>query len=170
MIILFTGNGKGKTTASIGQAIRAAGNNKKAIIIQFIKGPWKSGEYNFIKALKNKNLKIVKGGKGFVRILGDKLPFKEHKKAAKKTLELAKKTILSKKYNLVILDEINVALKLKLIAKKEVVSLLKKTPKDIDLVLTGRNAPKELIELADIATEMKELKFNYRKAKRGLEY
>jgi len=170
LIIVFTGDGKGKTTAAIGQAIRAVGNKKKIIIIQFIKGPWKSGEDKFIKSLNNKNLKILKGGKGFVGILGDKLPLKEHKKAAQRTLKLAKQIILDKKYNLIVLDEINTAVNLKLIPKKEIVSILKKAANEIDIILTGRSAPKEFINLADIASEMRELKFNYRKAKIGLEY
>ncbi len=165
MIIIYTGNGKGKTTAAIGQAVRAVGENKKVIVIQFIKGPWISGEDVFAKKLK-----IVKGGKGFVGIMGDRLPRSVHKKAAKDTLKLAEKTILSKKYDLVILDEVNVAVGLKLISENEVLKMLKKTPQGIDVILTGRGAPKKFIDLAEIATEMKEIKYKFRPSKQGLEY
>lgn len=172
MLIVYTGNGKGKTTASIGQAIRALGEGKKAIIIQFIKGPWVSGEDIFISKIKNKKLKfrIIKGGKGFVGILGDKLPRSVHKKAAQKTLKLAEKIILSRKYDLVILDEVNVAVGLKLISEKDVLKALKSVPEGVDVVLTGRNAPQKLVDIADIATEMKEIKYNFRPVKRGVEF
>ncbi len=185
MILLFTGNGKGKTTAAIGQAIRALGQGKKVLIIQFIKGPWISGENKFFDSIKkqNKNLKIIRTGKGFVKILGDKLPFKDHKKAAGEGLKLAKKAIESKKYDLIILDEINNAVDLKLIKAKDVLKIIKnfcvvqrKFPRSsaLDIVLTGRNAPKSFIKIADIATEMKELKHPFNKnkksMKKGIEY
>ena len=101
MIIVYTGNGKGKTTASLGQTVRALGEGKKVLMIQFIKGPWRSGEDEFtakFKILKDK-FQIIKGGKGFVGILGDRLPRSVHKKAARDVLKLAGKTILSKKYD-----------------------------------------------------------------------
>ncbi|MEK7659450.1 MAG: cob(I)yrinic acid a,c-diamide adenosyltransferase [Patescibacteria group bacterium] len=172
MIIVYTGDGKGKTTAALGQAIRALGEGKKVIMIQFIKGPWISGEDIFISKIKNQKLKfrIIKGGKGFVGILGDRLPRPVHKKAAEKTLKLAEKTILSKKYDLVILDEVNVAVGLKLISKEEVLKTLEKIPRGVDIILTGRNAPKKFIDLADIATEMREIKYKFRTVKQGLEY
>lgn len=168
MIIVFTGNGKGKTTAALGQAIRALGEKKKAIMLQFIKGPWISGEDKFFA--KNSLFKIIKGGKGFVGIMNDRLPRSIHKKAAEKTLNFTEKIIKSKKYDLVILDEINVAISLKLINKNKVLKILKNLPPEIDLILTGRNAPKEFIKLADIATEMKEIKYKKREAKTGIEY
>lgn len=168
MIIVYTGNGKGKTTSSLGQAIRALGEGKKALMIQFIKGPWKSGEDYFFE--KTKNFQIIKAGRGFVGILGDRLPRSVHKKAAKAALNLAEKKILSKKYDLVILDEVNVAVGLKLISEKDVLKLLKKTPYNIDVVLTGRNAPKKFVDLADIATEMREIKYKFRNVKQGIEY
>ncbi|MEK7579891.1 MAG: cob(I)yrinic acid a,c-diamide adenosyltransferase [Patescibacteria group bacterium] len=168
MIILYTGNGKGKTTASIGQTIRALGEGKKALMIQFIKGPWKSGEDYFFQ--KTKNFQIIKAGKGFVGILGDRLPLASHKKAAKDALKLADKKILSKKNDLVILDEINVAVGLKLISEKDVLKVLKRIPYGVDVILTGRNAPKTFIDLADIATEMKEIKYKFNPAKQGIEY
>ena len=172
MIIVYTGNGKGKTTASLGQAMRSLGEGKKVIMIQFIKGPWRSGEDEFISKFKNQKLKfsIIKGGKGFVGIMGDRLPFSIHKKTARETLKMAEKKILSKRYDLVILDEVNVAIGLNLISEKDVLKLLKKAPQGIDIILTGRDAPKKIINLADIATEMKEIKYKFRPVKRGIEY
>ena len=172
MILVFTGNGKGKTTASLGQAVRALGQNKKVLIIQFIKGPWISGEDIFAKKLKN--IEIIKTGKGFVKILGDKLPFKDHKNSAKYGLELAKKAVKSKKYDLIILDEINNAVELKLLSSKEIFKLLDNFPKNSDIILTGRNAPKSFIKIADLVTEMREIKHPFQKnkksTKKGIEY
>src|SRR3989344_1830640 len=140
MILIFTGNGKGKTTAALGQALRSVGNGKKIKVIQFIKGPWKSGEEESAKKLAP-DFELVKGGIGFVGILGDKYSRSAHEEAARKTWELCKEADDSKKYDLVIMDEINVALDLKLIDAGEVKFFLKSAPKDIDLILTGRGAP-----------------------------
>lgn len=172
MIIVNTGNGKGKTTAALGQALRAVGEKKRVIMIQFIKGPFKSGEDFSVKKL-TPNFKLVKGGIGFVGIFGDSYPREVHEEVAQETLELCKKSVLSGKYDMVIMDEINVAMKLKLIKESEVNDFLEKIPKDIDLVLTGRDAPKWLLEMADIATEMKEIRHSYQKgikAKKGIEF
>ena len=171
MILVFTGNGKGKTTAAIGQAVRAVGQGKRAVIIKFIKGPWVSGEDNFAK--KNSKLEIIRTGKGFVKILGDKLPFSDHKKAAEEGLKIADQAIKNKKYDLIILDEINNAVELKLVSAKKVLDILKNLPSGIDVILTGRNAPKSFIQKADLVTEMKEIKHAFNKgalAKKGLEY
>lgn len=178
MIVVFTGNGKGKTTASIGQMIRVIGRGKNALMLQFIKGPWKSGEdefynvfnqFKFNKKSKNKigEFKIKKGGLGFVKILGDKLPFIKHKLAAKKTLEEFKKESQRNKWHLIILDEINVAIDLKLLSIKEVISAIKNFPKDKILILSGRNAHPKLINLADLVTEMKEIKHPFNKGKKA---
>ena len=175
MIFVFTGNGKGKTTSAIGQGIRVIGQGKKVLMIQFIKSEkWPTGEEKIIKELSPR-FKIIKGGKGFVGIMGDKLPFKAHKNAAQKSLQLAKKEILSRKFDLIILDEILVALSLKLISLKSVVDVLKisKKLKEIDIVLTGRGANQKIMKMADLVTECKEIKHNYQKGvvgKRSREY
>jgi cob(I)alamin adenosyltransferase len=175
MIVVFTGNGKGKTTAIIGQMLRAVGQGKKAIMFQFIKGPWISGEHKFLdkyKALKGK-LEIYRGGKGFVGILGDKLPIKIHKKAVKETLKKATEAIKSKKWDIVALDEVNVAVSLGLIKASEVIKVIKNEPQKIIIVLSGRQAPKSFIKRADLATEMRELKHPFNKgekAKVGFEF
>jgi len=173
MIFLFTGNGKGKTTAAIGQGIRLVGNDKRVIMFQFIKSlKWPTGEEKAIAKFGSK-FRLIKGGKGFVGIMGDKLPFTLHKKAAKDTLARGKQALISKKYDLVIMDEVNVALSLKLITLKSVIALIKSTPPKTDLILTGRYAPKALERYADIMTEFREVKHPYKKGiqgKRGREY
>ena len=173
MILVFTGNGKGKTTAAIGQGVRAIGQGKKVLMIQFIKSEkWPTGEEKTIQSLAPK-FKLIKGGKGFVGIMGDKLPREVHEKAARETLKLIEEGIFSRKFDIIILDEVNVAIALNLISLKEVLNILKKAPQKIDLILTGRGAKKELIEIADLATEFKEMKHPFQKgisARMGLEY
>lgn len=176
MIAVFTGNGKGKTTASIGHMVRAVGYGKRALMLQFIKGPWKSGEHFFddryAKTLGN-NLRIIRSGKGFVGILGDEVPFSEHKKYAKQTLKKAKAAIGGKQWDVIALDEIHVALKLKLLTVKEVLAMLKKVPKEKVVILSGRDAPRKIIAMADLVTEMKEIKHPFQKgvlAQKGFDY
>ncbi len=167
MIIVFTGNGKGKTTAALGQMVRATGRGKKALMIQFIKGPWRSGEDEFGDRFKldDSRFKIIKMGKGFVGILGDNLPREEHVKAAEAALAFFKQELMTKKWHLMILDEVNVALSLGLLKIEAVLAVIKDFPEDKILLLTGRGAPKELIEAADLATEMKEIKHPYAKGR-----
>lgn len=173
MILIFTGNGKGKTTSAIGQAVRVIGQGGRVAILQFIKSKkWPSGEDSALLTFGRK-LKFFKGGKGFVGIMGDKLPFSVHKRAAKETLRKARKIILSRKYNLVVLDEINVALALGLLQLNDVLKLIKRLPKEMDLILTGRGAPESLIKKADLVTDFKEIKHPFSKGvwgKKGREY
>ncbi len=180
MIIVFTGNGKGKTTASLGQMVRVLGRGKSALMIQFIKGPWRSGEDNVsdnfelrTPDLEPPEFKIIKLGLGFVGILGDKLPREEHQKAAENALEFFKKESASGKWYLIVLDEVNVAVSLGLLKQEQVIEAVKNYPKDKLLILSGRNAPRKFIDAADLATEMKEIKhpFNYGElAKLGVEF
>ncbi len=172
MLIVTTGDGKGKTTAALGQALRTIGDGRRAIMFQFIKGPWRSGEDDSVKRL-HPDFKIVKGGKGFVGILGDSLPRSEHRKAAQKTWRAGRKAVLSGKYDLVIFDELNVALTLRLLALKDVLPALKKHKGRLDIIITGREAPKSLIALADLVSEVREVKHPFQKgnlARRGIEY
>ncbi len=173
MLIVFTGNGKGKTTAALGCAMRALGHNKRVLMIQFIKSGQISGEQRFLKELKIKSskLKVISAGKGFIKIDGDKKSFSVHKKAAEDALKLTKREIGSKKWDLIILDEINVAVNLKLIKASEVLKILKSASADV--ILTGRNAPKIFIAKADLVTEMKEIKHPFQKgqpAKLGIDF
>ncbi len=169
---IFTGNGKGKTTAALGAAVRAVGEGKRVLMVQFIKGPWKSGEDD-IEIKGTGEFRLVKKGRGFVGILGDTLPREEHEKAAEEALEYAKSEIISGKWDIVILDEVNNAVSLNLIPKEKVLELLTLTPETLHLIFTGRDAPQEFIDRADLVTEMKDIKHPYEKGvkgKRGLEY
>jgi cob(I)alamin adenosyltransferase len=160
MILLFTGNGKGKTTSSLGQMIRVLGREKSALMIQFIKGPWKSGEDEFAATFQipDSKFQIRKLGLGFVGILGDRLPIEKHREAAHKALAAFVEEKKSGIWHLIVLDEINVAVALGLLEKQEVLDAIKDFPDDKILILTGRDAPREFIDAADLATEMKEIK------------
>jgi cob(I)alamin adenosyltransferase len=172
LIIVYTGNGKGKTTAALGLCVRAVGYDEKVCIIQFIKGSWKYGELDGIKRLAP-NVELYQKGLGFVGIIDDKLDRSEHIKAANEAIVFAKERILSGKYDIVILDEINVAMSLDLIKIEDVFDLVNCKPELLDLVLTGRNARPELIERADLVTEMREIKHPYQKgimAQKGIDF
>ena len=173
MLYIFTGNGKGKTTAALGQAMRAVGEGKKVLMVQFIKGPWKSGE-DFLASGLAPHFKLVKMGSGFVGILGDTLPREEHEKAAEEALAYARKEAESGAWNILILDEVNNAIHLDLIGKEDVLEFVAAVKDKLEhLILTGRDAPQELVDAADLVTEMRDIKHPYHqgvKAKRGLEY
>lgn len=143
-------------------------------MFQFIKShTYPSGEDTILPKAFGRKFVFKKGGRGFVGILGDKLPRKVHKEAAEKTLEWGTKAIKSKKYDLVILDEIWVALYLKLITKSNIRNLIKSVPENMDVILTGRHAPEEFIKRADLVTECREIKHPYMKgakAKKGVEF
>ena len=166
---VYTGDGKGKTTAALGLALRALGWNKKVCMIQFVKGGKRLGE---IEITKNQipQFSIHQFSKNNKIILR---PTEKDKEIAVKTLEFAKKIINSKKYDIVILDEINPAIKLKLIDVKEVLKIIREKPKNLELILTGRNADKKIIAASDLVTEMKLIKHPYYKkipARKGIEY
>ncbi|MCD6161812.1 MAG: cob(I)yrinic acid a,c-diamide adenosyltransferase [candidate division Zixibacteria bacterium] len=172
LIIVYTGDGKGKTTAALGICLRAAGYDMKAAIVQFVKGSWHCGELDGIKKL-SPNVEIFTGGKGFVGISDDNLPHEEHVKAAQDTLKFAEELIASGKYDIIILDELNVAVSLRLIDIGDVLTLLDKKPDNMDIVITGRDAHRDLIERADLVTEMKEIKHPFNKgviAQKGIDY
>ncbi len=166
-IQVYTGNGKGKTTAALGLALRAAGAGLKVFIGQFLK----TAEASEHKALARfKDLITIKtfGRKGFVT-----QPTEEDIALAQHGLEECAKAISSGDYALVIMDEINVALHLGLLPLEAVLKILKEKPDQVEVVLTGRYAPKELCKVADLVTEMKEIKHYYTqgiKARKGFEY
>lgn len=169
LVQVYTGNGKGKTSAAFGLALRAIGRGLKVYIIQFIKGGFDYGELYVIDRLPNLTLKAFGQGK----FITEFPPSSKDKEIAKETLQLAKKVVQSGEYDIVILDEINVALSLHLIKTEEVIELIKNKPKHVELVLTGRYAPKEIIEIADLVTEMKEIKHPFQKGippRKGIEY
>ena len=173
MIYIFTGNGKGKTTAALGAAMRAVGEGKKVLMVQFIKGPWKSGE-DFFAAGLEPHFRLVKMGKGFVGILGDTLPRAEHEQAAEDALAYAKKEAESDNWDIIILDEVNNAIHLDLIGKEDVLDFVRAAKEKLEhIILTGRDAPQELVDIADLVTEMRDIKHPFHqgiKAKRGMEY
>lgn len=160
LLIIYTGNGKGKTTAALGMVVRAIGYNWRMLMVQFIKGDWMYGELEgYKKLLPNFELKCM--GKGFVRIMGDDKPIEDHIKAAQDALEYVRNN-MDKNYDLIILDEVNVAIKEGLLTVKDVLSIVKSRPKYLHMILTGRNAPRKLMEVADLITEMKEIKHPFK--------
>ena len=161
MIQVYTGNGKGKTTASLGLALRAAGSGLKVYIAQFAKGRC----YSELRALKKiKNIKLEQFGRAcFIR----KSPQQRDLELAKKGFEKVKKIISQRAYDVVVLDEINIAIKLKLLELKDIIRLIKKTPKKIELILTGRYAPRRILEIADLVSEVREVKHYFKKGVRG---
>ncbi|MFA5099861.1 MAG: cob(I)yrinic acid a,c-diamide adenosyltransferase [Candidatus Omnitrophota bacterium] len=166
MIHIYTGNGKGKTTAALGLAIRALGACKKVYICQFIKGR----PYSELLCLKKlKNITVDQCGRGcFIK----KEPSRMDIELAQKGLNKAAGIIKSKKFDLVILDEINCAIEVKLVRTSDVLNIIKNTPSTVELVLTGRNAPRALINAADLVSEIREIKHYYRKgikARPGIE-
>ena len=172
LLIVYTGNGKGKTTAALGMTIRAVAYNWKVKIIQFVKGSWKYGEIKGIKMLAP-NVDLVTVGEGFVGIIDDDKDFSQHVKAAKEGLNYAIEIIKKEEHKLIILDELNVALNLKLVTKEEVEQIFDNLTDNIHLVITGRNAPNWLIEKADLVTEMKEIKHPYQQgilAQKGIDW
>jgi len=172
LLIVYTGDGKGKTTAALGMTVRAVGYDWKICIVQFIKGSWKYGELEGIKRLAP-NVELTTVGEGFVGIVDDKKDIEEHRSAATKGLKLAVEKIKSGGFQLVILDEINVALQLKLVDRSEVEAIIDQKPTGQHLVLAGRNAPDWLVERADLVTEMKEVKHPFKsglKARKGIDW
>lgn len=172
LTIVYTGKGKGKTTAALGIALRATGYDKKICMIQFIKGSWHYGEMTSSKRLEPE-FEMVAIGKGFVGIIDDKSPIEEHKKIANEAMKISTTKIQSGNYDIVILDEINYAINLGLIQLEDVLHLIKSKPNTLDLVLTGNHAKEEIIETADLVTEMKEIKHPFQhgeKAKKGIDF
>ncbi|HKK21474.1 MAG TPA: cob(I)yrinic acid a,c-diamide adenosyltransferase [candidate division Zixibacteria bacterium] len=172
LLIVYTGNGKGKTTAALGMCVRAVGYNWKVCIIQFVKGSWKYGELKGIKRLEP-NVELFTVGEGFVGIVDDQKSFEEHRAAAKKGVEFSIEKIKNGEFRLVILDELNVAVNLGLVTEEEVDDILAARTEKQHLVITGRDATDNLMEKADLVTEMKEIKHPYQKgvlAQKGIDW
>ncbi len=173
LVIVHTGNGKGKTTAALGLAARAWGDGLRVCILQFIKGGWKYGELKTLETLAaaDGRMEIKQCGLGFTNT--DEHDEAEHKEAAAKALAMARDAMTSGCWDLVILDEINYAVKFGLVSLDDVLALLESRPKDLHVVLTGREAKPELIEKADLVTEMVQVKHPYEqgiKAQKGIEF
>ena len=177
LIIVYTGNGKGKTTASLGTVFRALGQGWRVLVIQFFKGDWPVvfGELELSKRLAPQ-LEFLQLGKGFVKYMGDQKPFDEHLAAAKDAVRVAREKIASGLYDLVVLDEIIYAIDyagVALVSLDDVLGLLDAKPPSVHLILTGRNAPQPLIDRADLVTEMREIKHPWQQkipAQEGIDY
>jgi len=160
LVIVYTGDGKGKTTAAMGLALRAAGYGKKVLVIQFVK-TWFTGEKGGFEHLPN--VEFVQAGKGFYKILGDKLPEQEHVDAAKTAFRLAQAKVASDAYDVVVLDEIIGSVTGGLLELGPVLEMVDAKPPQLDLVLTGHHGKElpELLDRADLVTEMVKLKHPY---------
>lgn len=168
LVHVYTGDGKGKTTASLGLAFRAAGRGLEVLMIQFLKPPEEYGEHIACERFDNFTILPL----GLDHMIAD-VPREEDISIAKMTLERAKEEIYSEKYDLVILDEANVAMSWNLISPKDVIEMLEGRPAHTEIVLTGRRAPQEIIDYADLVTEMKLIKHPFDKgirARKGIEY
>ncbi len=157
---VYTGNGKGKTTAALGLALRAAGHRFKVLMIQFLKGGIAYGELQSAKKLAPYLTIVPMGRENFVN---KKKPDPVDVLLAQKAWELAQRSVHCQKYHLVILDEINVAVEYGMVPLKELLALMKNKPENVELVLTGRWARPEVLRRADLVTEMREIKHYYKK-------
>ena len=170
LVLVYTGDGKGKTTAAIGQALRTIGHGNKVLVVQFMKGK-KYGEVLAAEKYLSDHLMMIQSGLDSFVMKNNPAPVDIE--LARQGLNLAKKAIVSGEYQMIILDEINVALDFKLIPIEEVVEMIQTKPAPLDLVLTGRYAPAEIIALADTVSEIKEIKHHYTqgiKEKAGIEF
>ncbi len=169
LLMVNTGNGKGKTTAALGLIFRALGHGFQVCLIQFIKGTWKYGELESAKRFEDL-LEVHVLGIGFTWNDRDK---EEHVEAAKKAWDVAKEIIGSGKFRLVVLDELTYLMKYRMVPEEEIVSFLKNRPEGLHVLVTGRDAPESLVEAADLVTEVREVKHPYQQgiaAQKGIEF
>lgn len=169
LVQIFTGDGKGKTTAAIGTVIRALGHGLKVYIAFFMKGDYPYGERKILSALSGVTMASF-GSKQFVNPENVKPAEKEQ---AKQALAAAREAILSGKYDVVVLDEVNLAVDFKLVGLDEVLGLIKAKPAGVELILTGRHADRELVKAADLVTECLKIKHPYDsgvEGREGIEY
>lgn len=169
LLIVNTGNGKGKTTAALGLAMRALGHGLKVCVIQFIKGTWKYGELLSAKRF-DELLDFHVMGDGFIWTSKDR---ETSKKTAREAWMFAEKSIESDKYHLVILDELTYLINYGIISQKEVLKCLAQRRDDLHVVITGRDAPQALVDAADLVTAMIEMKHPFKqgiKAQKGIEF
>ena len=169
LVFVFTGNGKGKTTAAMGQALRAVGHGLKVLVIQFMKGK----KYGEVLAAEKylPNITIYQCGLDSFVMRGNPAPVDVE--LAVQGLNIARKALSSGEYNMVILDEINVALDFKLLSIDDVVEMIKNKAPSVDLILTGRYAPPEIIAVADTVSEVQVIKHHYSagvKERAGIEF
>jgi cob(I)alamin adenosyltransferase len=176
LLIVVTGEGKGKTTSALGLAWRALGNGLRVFMVQYIKGRWKTGEKKLADLLRahtdhlGLDIEIRPMGDGFTWVTQNR---EQDIATTRKIWEVSKEAVASGKYDLVILDEINVVMKLGYLDPQEVIAFLKTKPPDLHVVLTGRGAPPEICELADTVSEVRAIKHHYKagvQAQQGIEF
>lgn len=169
LVIVHTGKGKGKSTAAFGMVFRALGHGFKIGIVQFVKGKWGTGERDILEKFSDQ-VTIKAMGEGFTWDTQDRA---RDIKAAKQAWEMAKQMIADESYNMVLLDELNICLRYDYLDIADVVEVLKNKPRDTHVIITGRNAKEELIDIADLVTEMTMVKHPFRdgvKAQAGIEF
>lgn len=169
MKIIYTGNGKGKTSAALGTMLRSVGYHRKTCIIQFIKDGSQYGEHHAVNHFLSDFVDMYQAGIGFYKLPGDRHEDIDHKKAAAEALELAREKMSSKAYDLLILDEILTAAMVKLITEAEVLEIMRDVPGTLHLILTGRGATAAMIEAADLVTDMQEVKHPFQKKQSAVE-
>jgi len=172
LVICYTGDGKGKTTAALGMCVRATGYNLRTLICQFIKGSWHYGELDGIKRLAP-YVELQQKGEGFVGIVDDKKPREVHREAAVKALAEVRTDLLSGEWDIVILDEVFIGCQLGFLTAEDLLSLMRDRPANVHLVMTGRGAPAEVLDAADLVTEMREIKHPFQKgelAQKGIDF
>lgn len=162
LVVVITGRGKGKTTSAIGMAVRSCGHDMRVSIIQFMKGDLYTGEWDGINKL-GCEVELIPTGMGFCGIQGNPYSHSEHRAAAQKAIQIAREKIDSGTYDLVILDEINNALKLKLVDLEQILELIRNKPPLVHLILTGRDAHPDVVAAADTVSEVNEIKHAYQK-------
>jgi len=162
LVVVITGGGKGKTTTALGIGVRACGHGMKVSIIQFMKGDLYSGEWDGVKKM-DCAIELIPTGKGFCGIQGNPYPFREHRENAQQAIRLAREKMEQGNLDVLILDEINNALHLKLLDLDQVLDLIGRKPPALHLILTGRDAHPQVVELADTVSEIVEVKHAYRK-------
>jgi cob(I)alamin adenosyltransferase len=172
LLIVYTGPGKGKTTCALGTAFRAVGQGLRVLMVQFIKGSWHYGELDAAEMLGKDKFEIRPMGRGFVKVGGAETD-PEDIKLAEECWRAGRDAIYSGNYDLVVLDEINYTISYRMLEVDAVTDALRNRPERVHVICTGRNAHPKLVELADLVTEMREVKHPYTKgilAQRGIDY
>jgi cob(I)alamin adenosyltransferase len=162
LVVVITGNGKGKSTSALGMALRAWGQGMRVCIIQFMKGDIYSGEWDAIGRMGT-DIELHATGKGFCGIQGNPYPWEEHRANAQDAVDLVHGKMAGGHYDMIILDELNNSLKLELVDLEQALDIIRNKPPMMHMVITGRDAHPQVLELADTASEVREIKHAYRK-------
>jgi len=171
LVMVITGNGKGKTTSAFGQVLRAVGRGWRCLVVQFVKAEQTYGEVEAARTLAG--VEVHSMGLGFLGDHGRKLPLAEHRRAALEALAFSREKTTEGDFDLLVLDEVNFALSQDLLGQKEILAFLRDRHPNLTVILTGRGAPAYLIEAADLVSEVREIKHPYTqgiKAQKGIEF